>query len=183
MPLGSTPLSPTDIAGLASDAGFEGNDLVTATAIGLAESGGNPSAYNPELQAGAPSGQGSYGVWQIYSNVHPQYSISQLQDPQGNANAAYDIYDAAGGFTPWTSYSYVNGVNVGAGNGSYTNFLGQAQAAVDSLLGGSATPAGVDEASALGSDLGDGTQILISPWVIGVALGLGVILVWGLTGD
>jgi hypothetical protein len=163
-------LSPTDIAQLGSNAGFSGNDLVTATAIGLAESGGNPSAYNPETQAGAAPGAGSYGIFQIFSTAHPNYSTSQLLDPQQNANAAYDIYDSAGGFSPWSTYN----------NGSYQNFLGQAQQAVDSLGGSSSS---LDESSALSSDLGDGTQILISPWVIGVALGLGVILVWGLAGE
>jgi len=158
-------LSPTDIAQLGSNAGFSGNDLVTATAIGIAESGGNPSAYNPETQAGAQPGQGSYGIFQIFSTAHPNYSTSDLLDPQQNANAAYDVYSSAGGFSPWSTYN----------NGSYQNYLGQAQDAVNSLLGGSSSSW---EESSVGD--GDGTQILISPWVIGVGLGIGVILVWGL---
>ena len=51
------------LIGLAQNAGFQGDDLATAVAVALAESGGDPSAYNPEKQAGAASGKGSFGLW------------------------------------------------------------------------------------------------------------------------
>ena len=54
------------IAEYAYRAGFRGDDLVTAVAVAYAESGGDPSNYNPEIAAGTPEGQGSYGLWQIY---------------------------------------------------------------------------------------------------------------------
>lgn len=145
------PLSPTAIAQLASDAGFSGQDLTTATAIALAESSGNPSAYNPETAAGAPTGQGSYGLFQIFLTAHPEYSASDLLDPSSNASAAYSVYSQAGGFSPWSTYI----------SGAYQNFLSQAQAAVDSL--------------GLGDSSDDDTQVLISPWVIGAAIGVGVL--------
>jgi hypothetical protein len=100
-------LSPAQIAQYAAAAGFTGADLLTAVDIALAESGGNPTAYNPETAAsgGTPQGQGSYGLWQIYLKMHPEFSGEDLTDPQTNANAAFSIYAIAGGFTPWSTYT------------------------------------------------------------------------------
>lgn len=98
-------LSTTDIASLALNAGFQGFDAATAVAIAMAESSGDPNAYNPETQAGTPQGMGSYGLWQIYLKMHPEYTAEQLLDPQTNANAAYSIYTRAGyQFTPWSTF-------------------------------------------------------------------------------
>jgi len=90
-------LSAAQIQGYAAAAGFSGADLATAVAIALAESypPGNPNSYNPE---------GSYGLWQIYLVDHPEYASANLFDPQTNANAAFAIYSAAGGFSPWSTY-------------------------------------------------------------------------------
>ena len=99
-------LSAGQIAQYAAAAGFSGADLVTAVAIALAESGGNPQAYNPETAAGAPQGQGSFGLWQIYLAEHPEFAGEDLTDPQTNANAAYSIYAIAGNnFHPWSTYT------------------------------------------------------------------------------
>jgi Lysozyme like domain len=90
---------------LAGNAGFSGTDLVTAVAVALAESGGNPQAYNPERQAGAAQGFGSFGLWQIYLQAHPEFSGSNLFDPQTNASAAFSVYRGAGGtFAPWSTF-------------------------------------------------------------------------------
>jgi hypothetical protein len=85
---------------------FSGADLATAVAIALAESNppGNPNSYNPETQAGAPLGKGSYGLWQIYLNKHPEYAGVNLYDPQTNANAAFALYSASGS-KPWSTYN------------------------------------------------------------------------------
>jgi soluble lytic murein transglycosylase-like protein len=88
-------LSAAQIQAYAAAAGFSGADLQTAVGIARAESSGNPSAYNPE---------GSYGLWQIYLPAHPEYAGVNLNDPQTNANAAFAIYSAAGGFSPWSTY-------------------------------------------------------------------------------
>ena len=88
-------LSAAQIQAYAAAAGFSGADLATAAAIALAESSGNPSAYNPE---------GSYGLWQIYLPAHPEYAGANLNDPLVNAQAAFAIYSAAGGFSPWSTY-------------------------------------------------------------------------------
>jgi hypothetical protein len=101
-------LNAAQIAQVAANAGFAGNDLVTAVAIALAESNppGNPQSYNPEPAApgGTPQGQGSYGLWQIYLKAHPEDAGVNLFDPQTNANAAYALYRQHG-FAPWTTYT------------------------------------------------------------------------------
>jgi hypothetical protein len=98
-------LSPSQIQQYAANAGFTGNDLNVAVAVAMAESSGNPNAYNPETAAGTPSGKGSFGLWQIYLNAHPEFAGQNLYDPQTNANAAYSIYSASGGFTAWSTYN------------------------------------------------------------------------------
>lgn len=100
-------LTPVQIRYYAQAAGFGGSDLDTAVAIALAESGGNASAYNAETAArgGTPGGQGSYGLWQIYLKEHPEFAGVNLYDPAANAKAAFQVYSAAGGFTPWATYN------------------------------------------------------------------------------
>lgn len=95
----------SNIATYARQAGFAGNDLLIAVAVALAESGGNARAYNPETAAGAPDGKGSYGLWQIYLNAHPEFTGEDLYDPQTNANAAFSVYSNAGNsFSPWSTF-------------------------------------------------------------------------------
>ena len=107
-------LTPAQIADYAINAGFVGDDLTTAIAVALAESGGDPNAYNPETAAGAPEGQGSYGLWQIYLHAHPEFNGTNLYEPQQNANAAFSIYLAAGSqFRPWSTYT----------GGAYATFI------------------------------------------------------------
>jgi len=102
----SQKLQIPQIIALAQLAGFSGDDLPTAVAVALAESSGNPQAYNPERAAGAPEGQGSFGLWQIYLHAHPEFRGQNLFDPQTNAAAAYAIYAAAGhSFRPWSTFT------------------------------------------------------------------------------
>ena len=98
-------LSAQEIGVYAVNAGFEGDGLITAVAIALAESGGETGAYNPELQAGTPVGQGSYGLWQIYLKAHPEFSSWDLYDPQSNANAAFKVSRNGSTFEPWSTYN------------------------------------------------------------------------------
>jgi hypothetical protein len=136
-------LTAAQIAGYAENAGFTGEDLITAVAIALAESSGNPNVYNPETGAGAPSGEGSYGLWQIYLYMHPEFNGMNLYDPQTNANAAYSIYAAAGGFSPWTTY----------GSGAYESYVAEVESAVSAPAGASAAASStsVSEASVVPS--------------------------------
>jgi len=108
LPIGSTgrKLSFTDLLVLAQNAGFSGNDAVTAAAIALAESSGDPMAYNPEIAAGAPQGQGSFGLWQIYLHMHPEFFNHNLYDPATNAEAAFKVFEQAGNsFSPWSTFN------------------------------------------------------------------------------
>ena len=113
---GGNTLGPWTIAGVASNAGFSGSDLVTAVAIAYAESSGNPNAEGDKDSEGNPT---SIGLWQIHFTVHPQFDQQSLYDPQYNANAAFSIYQAAGNsFSPWTTF----------GSGAYGKYLNQANA-------------------------------------------------------
>lgn len=111
-------LSASEIAGYASNAGFSGNDLVTAVAIALAESGGDPQALgDTSITPG-----GSLGLWQINLKYHPEYQAnpSVLYDPQINANAAWKIFTASG-FSAWSTFN----------GGQYQAHLDDANAAVN----------------------------------------------------
>lgn len=112
-----------EIGTVAQNAGFTGNDLVTAVAIALAESGGNPNALG---DTNIGSGTGSFGLWQINADAHPEYGpdFTQLYDPQTNADAAYAVYQAAGGFTPWTTFK----------TGSYSGYVASVEAGIATLL-------------------------------------------------
>lgn len=113
-----------DIARLAYNAGFRGDDLRTAVAIAYAESGGNPANYNPETAAGTPQGMGSVGLWQIYRKAHPDLAKLDLNDPQTNANAAFAVWTQAGkSFHPWATYQH----------GSFRHFLDRADKEVKAL--------------------------------------------------
>lgn len=111
-------MNAAQILPLAAAAGFTGADLATAVAIALAESSGNPQAYNPEPAAGTPTGMGSYGLWQIYLAAHPEFTGLNLYDPQTNAQAAFDVYSHHG-FSQWTTYR----------NGRYQQYLAAVLAA------------------------------------------------------
>lgn len=99
-------------------AGFRIDDaratLRTAVQVALAESACNPTAR---------STTNDYGLWQINRTYHPQYSVSQLYDPQTNANAAWSISRSGTDWTPWTTYR----------NGAYTRQLNTANAAITQL--------------------------------------------------
>jgi hypothetical protein len=113
-------LSAQQIAGYAQTAGFSGPDLVTAVAVALAESSGNPQAHGDKSLG---TGIGSFGLWQIYADAHPEFGpdFSALFDPQTNAQAAYQVYQAAGGsFRPWSTFN----------SGAYFQYVEQAQQGV-----------------------------------------------------
>ena len=111
-------LSPGQIAGFAQNAGFSGDDLVTAVAIALAESAGDPNAVG---DAGT-----SIGLWQIHYTVHPEFDPTQLHDPQYNANAAFDLFTRRNGFNDWSTFTVEGPDHVLP----YAKFLDVAQQAV-----------------------------------------------------
>lgn len=74
------------------------------SAIGLAESDGNPTAGRTRR-----AGQGqrlpeqSIGIWQINLLAHPEYANVDLTNPITNARAALDIFNHEG-LRAWGSY-------------------------------------------------------------------------------
>lgn len=128
-------LTPQQIAQYAYNAGFRGDALNQAVAIALAESGGNPQAYNPETAAGTKTGSGSRGLWQIYGTAHPEYNNSKTFDPQVNANAAFKVFKEAGNrFTPWSTWN--NGVRA---NQNYAAMI-KGKSPVSTVIRGNVAP-------------------------------------------
>jgi Lysozyme like domain len=103
-------LSGQQVAGLAFDAGFRGEDLVKVVAISKRESGWRPEAFN----GNGSTGDLSYGLMQINmrGSLGParlaQFGLSsneQLLDPATNMNAAFRIYSASGNsLNAWGGY-------------------------------------------------------------------------------
>ena len=114
-----------------------------AAAIAMAESGGNDQAVNSMDNGGR---QTSWGLWQISNGTHSP-PVSNILDPQVNARQAVAKYNAAGGWSPWGTFT----------SGAYQKFLQGGSTVSDLLVRGG--QAFVDEAS---SFIGD-------PYVFGAA--------------
>lgn len=109
-PPGPGALSGADVAKLAYNAGFRGEDLAKVVAISFRESRWKPGAYNPNRA----TKDDSYGLMQInmLGDLGParleQFGISKyedLYDPQTNMNAAYVLYQRSGNtLHPWGGY-------------------------------------------------------------------------------
>ena len=121
----ATALSAGQIKQYALNAGFTGSGADTITAIALAESGGNPNAFNPN----DPSG-GSFGLTQI-NGVH-QGAAMTLGNPQEALNQAFTISNGGTNFGPWSTYT----------NGAYQQYIPAAQAGTQTLTasGGTVLP-------------------------------------------
>jgi hypothetical protein len=105
-------------------AGFSGDRLVTAVAVGMGESSCRPDAHNANGPTkGCPNGSVDRGLWQINNCWHPSVSKSCAYDAQCNANAAHRISAKGSNFKPWVAYT----------NGSYKKYLAEARAAVSRL--------------------------------------------------
>lgn len=110
---------------LAASTGFA--DPVTAAAIAMAESGGNPDAVG-DTTITPPFG--SVGLWQINVAAHPQYDPQSLHDPNTNAAAALVISNGGTNFEPWSTFT----------SGAYRQFMPAAQAASGSWLPSMSSP-------------------------------------------
>lgn len=103
-------LTGEEVARLAYNAGFRGEDLVKVVAISKRESGWNTGAYNPD----ASTGDNSFGLMQInmIGNLGPSrrewFGIPNneaLYDPVTNMNAAFMMYAARGNsLYDWGAY-------------------------------------------------------------------------------
>lgn len=80
---------------LAREGGFPDEELVTAAAVGLAESNGRKGAVNINRNGSRDS-----GIWQINS-VH---GYDDLHDPLVNARAAFEVWELQG-WTAWYAHT------------------------------------------------------------------------------
>lgn len=129
----SAVLTANQIAGYAKAAGFPDGEVALATAIAMAESGGNTKAHNTRPP------DDSYGLWQInmYGSLAAARRLSlgltsndQLFDPAVNARAALQIRRGQG-WTAWSVYT----------SGAYKKHMTAANAAAGSPVSpGSSTP-------------------------------------------
>lgn len=102
MVAGSTNLvSDAERYQLALQAGFTGQNAVTATAISIAENGSG----NPSLPSGRnKNGTFDLGLWQINSSWFNQFGGEQaLTDPLNNARAAFAVFQKQG-FNAWCTF-------------------------------------------------------------------------------
>jgi len=121
-------LGASSIAHVASQAGFEGDDLVKAIAVAMAESQGNPNARGDvDLQE---PGEQSTGLWQIHHRPsrdagNSARSIDANYDPLTNARNAFSIFKGQG----WDAWSVTHGTPQTNAN-HYSQYLDQAEQAV-----------------------------------------------------
>lgn len=113
------------LAQAAYNAGFRGDNLVKAVAIGLAESHGNVYALNNKSEF-------SVGVWQINLEGYLGKRLKRfglgswtdLYSLQNNANAAYNV-SRGSHFNMWSTYKH----------GTYLNYVDRANVAAQAITG------------------------------------------------
>lgn len=144
----SGTLNTAAIGGFWELAGGPSSVASTAEAITGAESSFLPGI----IQAGQPYSTTGWGLWQITpGNSVPAYGEDyQLLDPWNNAEAAVAKFDAAGGFSPWTTFD----------DGDYQQFLGDTATPNTNLADPgqyvpiNSAPAGTHNSSTPGSTFG-----------------------------
>lgn len=116
----STAKGGKALLGWLQAAGLSGEKLKTAWAVGMAESGGNPRAFN----GNSNTGDKSYGLFQInmIGRLGParlkQYGLrsnEDLFDPATNVRVMIRMSGNGSNWSPWSAYK----------NGSYRRFLSQ----------------------------------------------------------
>ena len=104
----TTEYTPDQLAQMDIAAGWPLPDVAQAVAVQLAESGGNPKAYN--------ASSGATGLFQDLSSHNPAYGRSpsdtnaqyqqKLYDPTTNIKEALQLFNA-GGWAPWQTDSAI----------------------------------------------------------------------------
>jgi hypothetical protein len=171
--------SPDQLRTLLRGAGFKANSQTETAMVGIAyaESGGDPTAYNPHGY------DDSYGLWQINmrgakgATRRKAFGITdnkQLFDPATNAKAAYIVYKDQG-LDAWTTYKngeylkYTDGMtSVEGGN---KNPVTEAKDAVSGQLDGIG-----NAINAVGANLFKGVGSAVGILVALVLLILGVVI-------
>ncbi len=147
----STCVRSATRAGWANNGYFAG-DLVTAAAICVAESTGDPNLYVCDNAAGQVVGHGDFGqgkpvkcpagtvsydrgLWQLNTAVPGAVGDTCAFNPVCNAKTAYLASGRGTSFAPWSSYD----------QDVYTKFIDAAQTAVTQLSSGTVTTAVLGE--------------------------------------
>lgn len=119
-------LSIEQVARIALDSGWNGEEAAIATAIAMAESSGNTAARGDTTITTSKWGP-SIGLWQIRSlnaqrGTGGERDETANLDPSVNGRHAYTISGGSGNRTwrPWSVYN----------NGNYRKFLPQARMAI-----------------------------------------------------
>jgi hypothetical protein len=105
----SGPMTPTQIATFAYQAGFRGEALVTMVAVCMAESGGDPNAEGDTTITDATWGP-SVGLGQVRSinaerGTGGTRDATMLKDPAFNLRSCWSISSQGSNFGPWTMYT------------------------------------------------------------------------------
>lgn len=128
--------SSQDLTRVALNNGFprDKDKLVTAVAVAIAESSGNPNAVNTATK--------STGLWQVYPAMHPEYDVARLKDPDYNAAAMVKISAGGTNWRPWEAYT----------TGRYAIYKGYAEIGVMDVLRDptAGTPGNLDPGAAVG---------------------------------
>lgn len=137
-----TLLAVDTIADLGWRAGWRGEALVTAVAVALAESKGDPDAVGDVTLEDATWGP-SIGLWQIRSlkaqhGTGGQRDELANHDPAVNAAHAYAISSGGTTFRPWSTFT----------GGQYKGYLGTARPAAANAEGRKGGATGVTVAAA-----------------------------------
>ncbi len=117
-------LTNAQIRQVLREAGWPESLIPLMAAIGLGESGGDPTAHRIRAAGqGQRLPENSVGLFQINLLAHPGYSVANLVNPVNNARAALQIYRQQG-LRAWGSYTdgryrqYLVGDETGQGTGS-----------------------------------------------------------------
>ncbi len=109
---GGSRFSVDQMQQLLVDRGMDAGTARQLAATAMGESGGNPTIDT--VQSGLDpnrSNEFSVGLWQINAQAHGDklrrrgYTVEDLRDPGKNADIAIDVYNEAGGLTPWSVYN------------------------------------------------------------------------------
>lgn len=119
-------VSDQTIASAALAAGFPRDQIPTAVAVALAESGGDATARNTSNSDGSVD----HGLWQINSVHAADLAAGNWRDPFDNARMAHAVWSRAGRkWTPWVAWD----------NGLHLPFLARGTAAMRALDDSGAT--------------------------------------------
>lgn len=124
-PANGSAYSDDELAWIALNGGWKGEDAAMAVAIMKAESGGNPGASNHNT-----NGTMDKGLWQINDVHNSKLPGEDRYDPAVSTRLARMIYEESGNnFSAWSTVSY---------NSAYAQHMDAARAAV--ARGGTAPP-------------------------------------------